>query len=378
MTKALHALVYIFLVLAAAALWFELQLNAQRSMLTDRNRLQEDYFVRIAKTIETKEPDKAAQMEIKKDVSPVEARLIDTPDTENVIDEYKPEFESMGAETFNWENSKSREQLRAVYVLDSEGKPMKDGNQALMKGPGTEDEILNKLFEAAKAQQARLNNTRAELPKLREKIESVVKELNEVKPVARQALVTVEEKKEQISQLEGEKADLESAKKRLQNQVDELNTEITSLKDEVTTAKDEIEATKEDLAKATKHVEELQAALKQAFQSRGSESAAASVAVTSLTAGDKGKLVKVDNENMFAIVEFTPEAFLELKGGKEDGILPLMDLGIRRPGFKGQAGEFVGRVRTRQEVKGKPLVVCDILATWEQAKAQKGDVIFAD
>ena len=378
MTKALHALVYIFLVLAAAALWFELQLNSQRSMLTDRNRLQEDYFVRIAKTIETKDQDKATPMEIKKDVSPVEARLVESPDMENVLDEYKPDYEAAGADTFNWENSKSREQLRAIYVLDGEGKPVKDGNQFLMKGPGTEDEILGKLFEAAKLQQARLNNTRAELPKLREKIDGVVRELNEVKPVARQALVTIEEKKEQISQLESEKADLESAKKRLQNQVDELNTEITSLKDEVTTAKDETEAVKEELTKATKQVEDLKKLLVESFQTKGSSSSAGTAAVTSLSVGNKGKLVKVDNENMFAIVEFTPEAIKELKGEEGKAPIPQLELGIRRPGFKGPAGEFVGRVRIRQEVQGKPIVVCDILATWEQDKAQVGDVVFAD
>ena len=48
MNKALHALVYVFLLLAGAALFFEIQLNAKRSLLTDRNQLQEDYLVRIA------------------------------------------------------------------------------------------------------------------------------------------------------------------------------------------------------------------------------------------------------------------------------------------------------------------------------------------
>ena len=38
MNKFLHVLIYVFLALAAAALWFELQLNAKRALLTDRNR----------------------------------------------------------------------------------------------------------------------------------------------------------------------------------------------------------------------------------------------------------------------------------------------------------------------------------------------------
>ena len=38
----------------------------------------------------------------------------------------------------------------------------------------------------------------------------------------------------------------------------------------------------------------------------------------------------------------------------------------------------VGRIRIRQEVKGKNYVICDILGAWEQDKAKVGDVVFAD
>ena len=52
MNKLLHVLVYVFLVLAGAALFFELDLNRKRTELTDRNRMQEEYLIKIAKTIE--------------------------------------------------------------------------------------------------------------------------------------------------------------------------------------------------------------------------------------------------------------------------------------------------------------------------------------
>lgn len=81
---------------------------------------------------------------------------------------------------------------------------------------------------------------------------------------------------------------------------------------------------------------------------------------------------------MFAIVEFTDEAMKELKGEELNRPLPAIELGIRRTGFKGAAGEFVGRIKLRQEVKGKNYVVCDILGAWEQDKARVNDVIFAD
>ena len=99
MNKALHVLVYVFLALAAAALWFELQLNAKRSLLTDRNRLQENYFVRIARTIEKAEPSQDSKLELQKDNSPVEARLVDSPDMENVLEEYPAALEQANLET---------------------------------------------------------------------------------------------------------------------------------------------------------------------------------------------------------------------------------------------------------------------------------------
>ena len=98
----------------------------------------------------------------------------------------------------------------------------------------------------------------------------------------------------------------------------------------------------------------------------------------SLPAGDKGKIVEADNDNMFAIVAFSDEAMKELKGDDLSKALPAIEFGVKRAGFKGPAGEFVGRIRLRQEVKGKNYVICDILSAWEQDKLAANDIIFAD
>ena len=378
MNKVLYVLVYVFLALAGASLFFELQLNAKRAELTDRNRMQEDYLVRIARTIEKAEPDKNAAFEIKKDSSPVEARLVDSPDMDNVLDEYPAPLEQANLDTYNWDGQTERKQLRTVYVLDFEGNPVMDGNEPLKRGKGTEDELLSMLFESAKAQQSRLNTTRAALSDLRGKLEGVVSELNKLKPDARQDKVTIIEQKEKISKLEGEKSDLENQLTKIKAQVDELNGEISSLKDEVTTAKDETEAAKEETAKAKQLIESLRKMLKESIQTQGSKSAGVGVAVTSLPAGDKGEVIEADNDDMFAIVKFSDEAMKELKGENLDRPLPSLELGVKRKGFNGEAGEFVGRVRLRQEVKGKNYVVCDILGPWEQDKLKAGDVLFAD
>ena len=376
MNKLLHVLVYVFLILAGTALFFELELNKKRTELTDRNRMQEEYFIKVAKTVEKVEPAKDAAFEIKKDSSPVEARLVDSPEMENILEDYPAPLEQTNLETFNWDNQTDKEQLRSVYALDAEGKPIQDGTEFLKTGKGTEHDILESLFNAAKDQQSRLNSTRAALTDLRAKLESVVNELNKLKPEARQDKVTIVERDEKIAKLEEEKADLENQIIRLKSQIDDLNAENSSLKDEVAAAKDETEAVKEDLAKAKKLIEQLKDIIKKSLQSRGER--AAGTAVTTLTAGDKGKVIEADNENMFAIVEFTPEAIREIKGDEGDRPLPLLELGVKRAGFKGAAGEFVGRLRLRQEVRDKPYVICDILGAWEQDKVAPNDIIFAD
>jgi len=378
MNKVLHVLVYVFLALAAAALYFQLQLDAKRSMLTDRNRLQEDYIVKIARAVEKAEPAKDAAFEIKKDNSPVEARLVDSPDMENILEEYPGQLEQANLETYNWDNQADRTQLRQVYVLDFEGKPVMDGTQPLMRGKGTEDELLNKLLESTKTQQSRLNTTRAALTDLRGKLESVVGELNKLKPEARQDKVTIEEQKAKVVKLEEEKTALEGQLNKIKGQIDELNGEIASLKDEVSGAKDETEATKEEVAKRDKLIDNLRNLLKESIQTQGAASAGTGSAVTSLPAGNKGKIISADNENMFAIVSFSDEALKELKGDDLSKPLPSMDLGVKRPGKTAAEETFVGRVRLRQEVKGKPYVICDILGAWEQEKLNANDIIFAD
>ena len=375
MNKVLHVLVYVFLALAAAALYFELQLNSKRSELTDRNRLQEDYLVKIARTIEKSDPAKDMSLEIKKDASPVEARLVDSPDMNNVLEDYNGALEQtrMGDDvTYKW-GENERRQLRMVYATDVNGEPLMDGTQPLMRGPGTEDELLNKLFESAKAQQARLNTTRAALADLRAKLEAAVSEINRLKPEARQDKVTITELKAKFAEIEQERDKAQSDVAKIKAQIDELNGEIASKTDELQKKDEEIEAKNEEIAKAKQLNENLRKMLQTSIQTQGTASAAgAGTVVTSLPAGDKGRIVEVDNEKMFAIVSFAEEAMKELKGDDLAKPLPAIDLGVKR------GDTFVGRIHLRQEVKGKPYVICDILGAWEQDKLAEGDTVFAD
>ncbi len=379
MNKALHALVYVILVVAAVALYFEYNLYGKKELLKDRNRQLEDYLVKISGTIEKTDAAKpATPPEARKDISPVEAKLLDSPELENVLEEYPAQYEEANLDALKWDD-KERIQLRQLYKLDGEGNKVPDPanpGDFVKKGPGTAVELLDVLFDRAKVQQAKLNTTRAELAASRGKIESLVNDYNKLKPEMRQDKVTIEEKKAQISELEQQKADLEDQLKKTKAQVEDLNSEVSSLKDEVTSAKDETEAVKEDLAKSQKLVDQL----KKMLQSQAAQPAATTQGanMANLTAGAKGELVNVNPQLMFAVVKFTDDAMKELLGPERQGALPQLEMSLRRKGFTGAAGDFVGKVRLRQAVQGKNLVIADVVGDWQQTEAKNGDAVYAD
>ena len=379
MNKVLHVLVYVFLALAGVGLFFEIQLNQQRAVLTDRNRLQEDCLVKLASTVEVSDPAKDSSAEILKDVSPVEARIIDDREMRNVIEDYNAALDQLRNDaTFKW-GENERQQLRTVYATDANGETVMDGSQPLMRGPGTEAELLDRLLESARAQQTRLNTTREALADLRAKLKEQVDEINALKPEARQDKVTIEEQKAKIAAVETERDKVKDDLTRTKAQVDELNGEIASKNDEIQRKDEELEAKNEEIAKAKELNEKLRKMLHESIQSRGAASAAGTgTAVASIPVGDKGKVVEADNEKMFAIVAFTEEAMKELKGDDLSRPLPCLELGVKRVTAANQVGDVVGRLRLRQEVKGKPYVICDILGDWEQEKMAEGDVVFAD
>ena len=380
MNKALHALVYVTLVVAAAALFFEIQLDGKRELLKDRNRQLEDYIVKISNTIEKSDAAKPASLpEARKDVSAVEAKLVDSPETENVLEDYPVQLEEANLDTLKWDD-KERIQLRQLYKLDGEGNKIPDAanpGDFVKKGAGTAQELLDLLFERAKAQQAKLNTTRAELANARTKLEALVNDYNKLKPEGRQDKVTIEEKKAQIEELGQAKAAVEEQLTKTKAQIDDLNAEIKSLKDERDSAKDETEAVKEDLAKTQKLVDQLKKLL-QNQPARQQTVASGAVNVAPLTVGNKGKIVEVNSKLMFAVVEFDEDAMKELLGPERQNALPQLEMGIRRTGFQGPAGEYVGRLRLRQSVAGKNFVIADLLGDWLQTEVKKGDVVFAE
>ena len=380
MNKALHVLVYLVLLVSAAALFFEIKLYDKKELLKDRNRQLEDTLVTLSKTIEKADPAKPASAEeARKDISPIEAKDVASPETENLLEDYPQQLEEQNLEKLNWQD-KDRIQSRNLYKTDAEGNKIPDAanpGDYVKKGPGTAQELLDKLVDRAKAQQTALNNTRAELANMRTKVQNLVTAFNKLPPEMRQDKITIEEKKKQISDLEATVAEKDEMIGKQKTQIEDQNTEIKSLNTSLQESKDETEAVKGDLQKMKERFDKL-TKMYQEQAARLQGNVGQTAAGTNVTAGNKGKIVEINPELMFAVIEFTDEAMKELLGPERNGALPQMEMGIRRKGFDGPAGEYVGRVRLRQSVANKNYVIADVLGDWKQAEAQKGDDVFAE
>lgn len=381
MNKALHALVYVILAVAGVALFFEIKLYEKRELLTERNDQFADSLVKLAGTIEKANAAAPANTdhEAHQDVSPVEAKEVDTPQKKNLLEDYNWALETANNETFNWDSK--RAQLRVLYKLDDEGNKIPDMGHPgdfVKNGPGTAQELLDQLFDRANAQRANLNTTRAELKQLRQKLEALVREYNERLVDARKDKGTIVKHEGTIADLEDQKKAVEEQLQKTKSQVEEQASEIASLKDDVTNEKQKTEEALEELAKEKKVKEQLMQMLKKQAASQSVAAAAPGSAITTLPAGDKGTLVYVNNELMFAIIQFSDEAMQELLGPERQNPLPPLEMGIRRKGANGAKDTYVGHVRLRQVIQGKNYVLADILRDWEQAKAAKGDVVSAE
>ena len=382
MNKALHAIVYIILVLACAALYFEMNIFDKRNLQNDSITQLADYIVKISHTIEKADAPKTGNVpEVRKDMSPVEAKAIESPEMENLLEDYAAHLEAANLDTFKWDDAE-KAQLRKIYLLDPDGKKMPDAanpGSYVMKGQGTAAELLEQLFDRAKAQQAKLNETRAELATVRAKLETLATDYNKLKPPARQSKIEIEELKGKIDETEKERDAAKEQVTKIKGQIEDLNSEVTSLKDEVSSAKDETEAVKEDLAKEKQRYEQLKKLFQQVqaqAQAPAATVAAGGVSVTTMTAGNKGKIVEVNNDYMFAVVEFSDAAIKELLGENRQNPLPCLELGIRRK--TGASDRYIGRLRLRQAVAGKNFVIADIMGDWQQAPVEKGDAVFAE
>ena len=376
MGKLLRVLVYVILVLSVVALVFANLLFGKREVLTKRNSVLEDQIVKLAKTIELQDAADAAAPEVQKDTSEVSEREIANPEKESVLEGYSTKLEQQNLPTMDFGSIEKRKQLRNYYAVGPDGKPVNDSldNKPATKGPGTMQELLDQLFDRAKAQLATLNKTRAALAKIREQITVTVTEINKLKADGRATKKELKASHEQLASLQAEKETLESRVTKLTAEKKELAAETAEAKSEAEKLNESVVTLTDQLAKAKETNEEL----KKRMSGKASTTTeqGTGVSMTPVTAGVKGKVIEANDELKFVIIELSNDAMVELLGADRQGQLPQIEMNVRRTGRQSAAGEFVTRIKLRQAVRGKNLVVADILNDWQQVTVEKGDVVF--
>lgn len=374
----LRVLVYVsVLVLSVVALIFATKLFGKREVLTMRNSMLVEQIVKVAKTIEAADAPDVPAPELQKDISEVSDRELANTEKEAVLDGYAIKLEQQNLPTLDLGSTDKRRQLRNYFALDASGQPVLDpiDKKMTIKGPGSMQELLDQLFDRAKAQQATLNKTRSQLTKLRESLTVCVGDVNKVKGEARTAKKDAKEAREQTAALQAEKETLETRIAKLTAEKKELSAEVADAKNEAERLNEEKVTLSDELAKTKENNEEL----KKRMSGGGNRVAAAdssAAANVTLSAGDKGKIIETNDELKFAIVEFSNDAMTEMVGADRQNPLPQLEMNVRRIGRQSASGEFVTRIKLRQAVRGKNLVVADILSDWQQATVEKGDVVF--
>jgi len=383
MNKAVHVLVYVILAVAGVALYFEMKLFEKKELLKDSNEQLRNCIVKLSSFIEAEDAPAASGLEAKKDVSAREAREVDDPDMENLLEDYHPEYEKTDLKLMSWGTSQSA-QLRKLYALDADGnKKVDEANpdKFIMTGEGTAQQLIDSITGRANKQYEKLGKTRQELANVRTKLQKLVGDYNELPKEIRLNKIEIEKRGKEIEQLTTEKAAVEDQLQKSKAEVEELKTEVTSLKEEVSAAKDETEAVKEDLNKAKETVERLTNMLKTQTSAPRASTTGAVTGGGQLTNSDKGTVSFADNKKLYVIVKFEDAALDELIGAERNGALPPHEMLVVRDA-KGADGaqkkRIVGKVRLRQWTPKSNLVTAEILQDWQQAPIEKGDVVRPD
>ena len=378
MGKVLRVLVIIIMLLGIAALFMAAENFKKREVLIGRTHAFEEMFVKLVRTLEAGDPPEVPQPNYpQRDLSPVTSREIENPERSAFWDSYNHKLEPtvQPLATLDFNSQDKRLQLREYYRIDpATGKPALDPltGQPATKGAGTQDELLNQAFDRAKAQYALLNQTRAELVKVRDELITTIEEVNRLKQEGRADKRTIEERDARIAQLEKEKRELESQKARLEE-------DIRAIRAELQEANDKIAQLEEEMGVMTTRIETLERENKEL---RGTPIVPTGPGRLPdnvegrFTPGEHGKIVSFNEQWKFAVIEFSDEFMNQLTGPNRDPPMPPLEVIVKRPGFQGAAREFITRLKLRQVFQKQNLVVADILIDWQQVPLENGDVVF--
>ena len=385
MNKAVHVLVYVILAVAGVALYFEFKLSEKKTLLSDNNEQLRECIVELSSFLEA---SNAAPSEVQADLVkfslPGEAREVDF-DKEDMLKDYGAQYETTGIGCLNWGSSQLA-QLRKPYALDAEGNTQPDQakpGKFIMEGKGTAAELTKQIIARARSQKDWLKETRTALKDLRTKYQQLVEDYNLLPPVINKHLTTIKEKEENIKTLEDEKAKVEADLANTKKEVEDLKADVEDYKGKLKDEQTKVEELTEECESQKKKYDNLMEAYKR-MQASVPRMASANGTVAGggqLTSGDKGKIERVDNKELYVVVKFENAALDELLGSERNSPLPPHEMLVYRPAKDASGKEkkkIVGRIRLRQWTRDTPYVVADIVGDWQLEPFEKGDVVITD
>ena len=378
MGKVLRALVVLIAILGAAALFFASKNYAKREALAGRAHALEEAVIRLAGTLEAEDlPDVQTPAYAARDISPITSRELYSPERSGFWAGYKAKLEGIGEPPpmLAYGSNAMRLQLRQYYKIGADGKPEIDSlsGKPATEGAGTMDELLKRAQDRAKAQYNNLLATRSELASLRAELVDTIEELNRVKNDSRADKREIEKITDEATRSSNLARDAMEKRDLALKQYEEARGQIEELTDANATLQEKETELVAKIEEQEQTIRELKGA------GGGLKVAQASdIAVQEgvLTPGDKGKVVSCNDEWKYAVIEFTPEFVTELIGPARDRALPACEVMVRRAGSENIDEGFVTRLKLRQILREKNIVIADVLTDWQQKPVMVGDVVF--
>jgi outer membrane murein-binding lipoprotein Lpp len=386
MAKFLRVLVVLIFILSAAALTFGILLFAKREILKGRTYKLEEGLIRLARTLEA-EPPKAPETPPAypaRDIAGVTADIIDNPTTSPFWNTYKHELESLDQPLVDL-NPRRRELMSYYKINPITMKPERDQltNLKISSGPGTTQAVIDYAIERASEQYNLLTETRQQLQIIRDELIITVRDLNDQKKFLRDRLVHIVQLNNEIAQLnrtiDGLRRDLQAAN----DEIAEKKLQIADLEAQIQKLEEDNDGLTLKTEEQAKIIDELRNRIRDLMNPTKTDDPGMEMtsSVTldrirgKIPAGVKGRVISVDQKNLFVVMDVEPTFIKELFGAVTDGPLPMVELLIQRENPEGGKSTFISKVRLSQVKREKNLVIGDILSDWQQGPINEGDIV---
>ncbi len=364
MLKLLKASVVVMFALSVAALVLGIMLFNRRQILLGRTLTLERGITMLAATLETRFPSpEDGVIGVPRDIDAVDAERVEFPRTATVWESYNPQLEVAALDTMDLK-SRSRE-LQSFFLMDPvTSKPVRDPitNQRIIDGPGTMRGVLDEVVASAEQQLNRLHETRHQLVALRKECTDVTVELNRRKQELRTALCEVVDRDGQIVALQRSVAERDMAIAEKDDQLSDLNTRLVQSEHVTELQVEELGRLSNSVAFWRKRYEDF----------RGEAGDVQPDTWLTMSRGLKGRVVSVDADHDFVILELNPDFVNEYsRAMSHDNTIPPPAMIVTRK--QGGQEDFIAKVELGTVDVSQKLGVGAVLASWKQ-----GDILVND